>query len=62
MSSTPATSTRVVITGAISRGTILTLSVPDVGQAAEFTGAIEQAASSSFALRPPGDYSVAVSR
>jgi hypothetical protein len=52
----------VVITGAISRGTILTLSVPDVGQAAEFTGAIEQAASSSFALRPPGDYSVAVSR
>jgi hypothetical protein len=33
-----------------------------VGQASEFTGAIEQAASSSLALRSPSDYSVSISR
>jgi hypothetical protein len=62
MSSAPTTSTRLIVTGAISRGTILTLSVPDVRQASEFTGAIEQAASSSLALRSPSDYSVSISR
>ncbi len=62
MGSAPATTTRLVLTGAISRGAILSLSVPDVAQASDFTGSVEEVASSSFEIGIATDYSLSVAQ
>lgn len=46
-----------LVTGVLGDGPLLTVYVPDVGQAAEYTAAVTQtAARSTYELRDPADY------
>ena len=57
------TPTKLAITGPLTRGTILTIGVTDVGQATQYRATIQSvAASTDFQLRPLEGYSLTVSR
>lgn len=57
------TTTKIIVTGTLGAGVIVTIQVEDVGQVANYTAAIQQVAQASYALRTNlTGYSLSVSR
>jgi hypothetical protein len=57
------TSSRMVITGAVRSGVILTFSVPDVNAATQYTATVNQAAGSSdYTLRSVTSYTLTITK
>jgi hypothetical protein len=57
-----ATVTRVAVTGALTNGAILTIGVPNVGKAAQYSATVQGLAASDFQLRTLTGYALTVSQ
>jgi len=56
------TSTKFVVTGTLSTGTVLTLDVTDVNQVAQYGAIVQQVATTSYQLRALSAYAVLVAK
>ena len=59
-STTASQSARMIISGNIVSGVVAEIFVPDVGQSASYSVALDEVAARTFEQRNPADYSVAV--
>ncbi len=57
-----ATATSFAVTGTLAAGPILTVSVPDVNQVAQYAAAIQQVAGTDYQLRALAGYALTVER
>lgn len=62
LSSTGSTSTRVIVTGAISAGPLLRITVPDTRKDEDYSVVVEEVASTDYAVRPTAGYVLSVEK
>ena len=56
------TTTRFALTGTLAQGTILTIGVPNLGQASQYVATVQSVAARSYDLRSIAGYSLTVSQ
>ena len=56
------TTTRFALTGTLAQGTILTIGVPNLGQASQYVATVQSVAARSYDLRALAGYSLTVSQ